>query len=52
MAEAVRVPRPIKIIFSQNTTILITEYINFSGLEVFQCELGQQLAMYYLFYCI
>ncbi|XP_032799089.2 fructosamine-3-kinase isoform X2 [Daphnia magna] len=47
-AESVRVPRPIKIIFSQNTAILITEYIKFKGLEVFQGELGQHLAMLHL----
>ena len=46
MAKAVRVPRPIKVISSNNTTILLTEYIQFSGLKVFQGELGNQLAVY------
>ena len=49
-AKAVRVPRPIKVVSSNNTMILVTEYIQFSGLRVFQGELGHQLAMYFIFF--
>ncbi|XP_046631726.1 ketosamine-3-kinase-like [Daphnia pulicaria] len=48
MANAVRVPKPIKVVSSYNTTILITEYIQFRGLKVFQGELGHQLAILHL----
>jgi hypothetical protein len=52
MANAVRVPKPIKVVSSYNTTILITEYIQFRGLKVFQGELGHQLAMYFIIPCV
>ena len=46
MTETVRVPRPIKVVSYQSSTILITEYVKFSGLRTFQGVLGQQLAKY------
>ncbi len=46
LTETVQVPRPIKVVSSQMSTILITEYIKFSELDTFQGELGQKLAKY------
>ena len=42
----VRVPKPIKLISDGETRILVTEFLNFRGLDKFQGELGHQLAKY------
>ncbi len=42
----VRVPKPIKVIHDQGRIILITEFLDFNGLDKFQGDLGDQLAKY------
>jgi fructosamine-3-kinase len=40
----VRVPKPLKVFSVGNTTLLVTELLNFTSLDNFQGELGKQLA--------
>lgn len=42
--NAVNVPKPIKVISSTTSTLLVTTYLQFSSLDKFQGELGSRLA--------
>ena len=46
-AGIVRVPKPIKVFTFEDTTLLVTEFLHFTGLDSFQAQLGEQLAKYY-----
>ena len=45
--SVVRVPKPLKVFtVGDRTTLLVTELLNFTSLDIFQGELGKQLAKY------